>query len=191
MSDLFVEHEDVLQERDALTLKGSTDQEQIDKAMEAVNKIDMFSEENDEHYSLVAFLHIALTDAQKQLNERERKQGMPDTKEKEEQPKEAYVPNKNDVILKNNELKNKELLEVFMKDAGEKGENSKSAIRVVKDEGEKGTLIYDLESNYDKTAGQSWILVFTDLSYYSPSENEVQDVFTNASQQCSYMSKET
>ncbi|WP_010530320.1 hypothetical protein [Lentibacillus jeotgali] len=103
---------------------------------------------------------------------------------------EEYVPNEDDVVLKHNNLKNKGILEAFMKVAGENGENNESEIRVVKDEGANGVLIYDLKSRYDKNADQAWIGVIPDLSHYSASENDVQDVFNNARQQCSYMSKD-
>ncbi len=105
----------------------------------------------------------------------------------QEEPLEEYVPNEDEIVLNNNHLKNKDILEAFMKVAGENGE---SEIRVVKNEGVKGVLIYDLKSRYDKDAKQGWIEVFPDLSHYRASNNEVQDVFNNARQQCGYISKD-
>ncbi|AVR00316.1 hypothetical protein OBCHQ24_15320 [Oceanobacillus iheyensis] len=60
----------------------------------------------------------------------------------------------------------------------------------MKDEGSQGVLIYDLKSMYDKNADQSWIRVMPDVSHYRALENEAQDVFNNARQQCGYMSKD-
>ncbi|WP_164215627.1 hypothetical protein [Virgibacillus sp. YIM 98842] len=107
-----------------------------------------------------------------------------------EEPLEEYVPGEDDVVVSNTELKNKDILEDFMEIAGENGENNESEIKVVKDEGEKGVRIYELKSRYDENADQAWIDVFPDLSYYRASEDEVQDVFNNARQQCGYMEKD-
>ncbi|MFA1822344.1 hypothetical protein ACDX78_19640 [Virgibacillus oceani] len=107
-----------------------------------------------------------------------------------EEPLEEYEPSEADVVFNDNVLKNKDTLENFIEVAGENGENNESEIKVVKDEGEKGVLIYDLKSRYDEDADQGWIDVFPDLSYYRTSENEGQDVFNNARQQCGYMEKD-
>ncbi|MEK4303335.1 hypothetical protein [Oceanobacillus sp. FSL K6-0251] len=64
----------------------------------------------------------------------------------QEEPLEEYVPNEDDVVYKNNELKNKDILEAFMETAGENGQDNESEIRAVKDEGTQGVLIYDLKS---------------------------------------------
>ncbi|WP_040983412.1 hypothetical protein [Oceanobacillus jeddahense] len=107
----------------------------------------------------------------------------------QEEPLEEYVPNEDDVVYSNNELKNKDILEAFMETAGENGQDNESEIRVVKDEGTQGVLIYDLKSGYEKSVDQAWIMVYSDLSHYRASEDEVQDVF-NTDQQCGYMSKD-
>ncbi|WP_289891027.1 hypothetical protein [Virgibacillus pantothenticus] len=57
--------------------------------------------------------------------------------------------------------------------------NNTSEIRVVKDKGAQGVLIYDLKSMYDKNADQSWIWVIPDDSHYIEIENEIQDVFNS------------
>ncbi|MFC4557810.1 DUF4362 domain-containing protein [Virgibacillus kekensis] len=101
---------------------------------------------------------------------------------------EEYLPNENDVVLKNNELKNVDLLENFMEVAGK---NNESKIRVVKYVRFQGVIIYELQSRYDENANEGWISVEPDLSYYKPSDNEVQDVFNNAGQQCGYITKDT
>ncbi|RDW15106.1 hypothetical protein [Oceanobacillus chungangensis] len=103
----------------------------------------------------------------------------------EKSQEEIYIPNESDVVFKNNALSNKDILDNFVEVAGE---NNESQIRVVKYQ-TKGVIIYDLESEYDSNANVGWIMVKPDLSYYKPTENEVQDViFNNASQQCAYMS---
>lgn len=107
----------------------------------------------------------------------------------QEEPLEEYVPNEDDVVYKNNELKNKDILEAFMETAGENGQDNESEIRVVKDEGDQGVLIYDLQSGYEKSVDQAWIMVYSDLSHYRALDDEVQDVF-NTDQQCGYMSKD-
>ncbi|OZU87520.1 hypothetical protein CIL03_15610 [Virgibacillus indicus] len=100
---------------------------------------------------------------------------------------ETYIPNEEDVIFKNNKMRNKERLDEFVKTAGD---NNESQIRVVKYE-EHGAIIYDLKSRYDENAGVGWVRVSPDLSYYHTAEDEVQDVFNNAPQQCANISKDT
>ena len=123
-------------------------------------------------------------------NQEEEKKDNPSEEQSQEEPLEEYEPSEDDVVFNNNVLKNKDTLENFMEVAGENGENNESEIKVVKEEGEKGVLIYDLKSRYDENADQGWIDVFPDLSYYRASENEGQDVFNNARQQCGYMEKD-
>ncbi|WP_440895508.1 YcxB family protein [Amphibacillus sp. Q70] len=102
-------------------------------------------------------------------------------------PEQEYIPNKTDVILKNNSLENVDILDNFVKVAGE---NSEDQIRVVKYVPTQGVMIYDLQSKYDKNANEGWIEVIPDLSYYQALEDEGQDVFNNAPQQCGNMSKD-
>ncbi|MCG3418203.1 hypothetical protein [Oceanobacillus jordanicus] len=174
-------------------IKDSTDQEQINEASEAIEEIDI-SDEERETIAFVFGLRSAVLVAQNQLNERDVvPKSSKNTDSQDEQIEEDlpdYQPDENDVVLKNSELKNKDILEEFIKVAGENGKNSTSEIRVVKVEGSQGVLIYDLKSMYDKNADQSWIRVRPDVSHYRALENEVQDVFNNAPQQCGYMSKD-
>lgn len=101
---------------------------------------------------------------------------------------EEYIPSEMDVVLKNDYLlENVDLLEDFMAVAGE---NNESQIRVVKHVLGQGVIIYDLQSRYDKNADQGWIEVTPNLTHYISLENEVQDVFNNAPQQCGDMSKD-
>jgi len=120
----------------------------------------------------------------------EEKQDNPPDEQSQEEPLEEYKPSENDVVFNNNELKNRDILENFMEVAGENGENNESEIKVVRDEGASGVLIYDLKSRYDENADQGWIDVSPDLSYYRPSENEVHNIFNNAAQQCGNMEKD-
>lgn len=106
--------------------------------------------------------------------------------QKEEETVKEYIPNESDVILKNNDLENGNILKNFMEVAGE---NNESQIRIVKYVRSQGVIIYDLKSRYDKNAKEGWIRVVPDLSYYKASENEVQDVFNSAPQQCGDLSK--
>jgi len=101
---------------------------------------------------------------------------------------EAYIQNETDVVLKNDHLlKNVDLLEGFMEVAGKDNE---SQIRIVKHVMAQGVIIYDLQSRYDKNADQGWIEVTPNLDYYKPLEDEVQDIFNNAPQQCGDISKD-
>lgn len=188
VSDLFeVEDEDDenITEGNPGKIKDSTDQEQINEAIEAIDKVDTSAGTQDENTAIVFGLQSAALVAQVQLNEREGTEVSVDNDSQEEQ-KEQFQPDEDDVVWKHNKLKNKDLFEEFVNVAGE---NNDSHIRVVKDEGEKGVLIYDLESRYDKNADQGWIKVTPDLTHYIASENDVQDVF-NVSQQCGYISKD-
>lgn len=146
-------------------------QEQIDEALEAVDKIDTSGGGHSEEDAIAFSLQSAILNAQIKLKEREGTLDSSDNSVQDEQKGEEFHPDEDDVVLKNNELKNKDILEEFMKVAGENGENNESEIRVVKDEGVKGVLIYDLKSRYDKNADQRWIGVIPDLSHYSASEN--------------------
>ncbi|UOQ92203.1 hypothetical protein MUO14_17165 [Halobacillus shinanisalinarum] len=187
VSDLFeVEDEEKVKEGKSSKIKDSTGKEQIDEALEVIDKIDTSDGEQSENYAIAFSLQSAVLNAQLQLKEREGTLESSDNSAQDEQKEEEFHPDEDDVVLKNNELKNKDILEEFMKVAGENGKNNESEIRVVKD---KGPLIYDLKSRYDKNADQSWIGVIPDLSHYSASENEVKDVF-NTRQQCGYMSKD-
>ncbi|MCC2249002.1 hypothetical protein JUJ52_03390 [Virgibacillus sp. AGTR] len=191
--DLFeIENVEAVKEGKSSKIKDSTDQEQIDEALEAIDKIDTSDTsdgEQSKNYAIAFGLQSAVFIAVSQLKEREGIRESSDNNAQGETNGEEFHPDEDDVVLKNNELKNRDILEEFMNVAGENGENNESEIRVVKDEGANGVLIYDLKSRYDKNADQSWIGVIPDLSYYSASENEVQDVF-NTRQQCSYMSKD-
>ncbi|NBJ69543.1 hypothetical protein [Roseburia sp. 1XD42-34] len=189
VSDLFeLEDEETVKEWETSKIKDSTDQEQVSEAQEAIDEIDMNTLEQMEDYDNVFSLRSAVLHAQNQIKERKDIRKAADNRAENEQIKE-FIPDEDDVVWKNNKLKNKDMLEEFMKIAGENGKNNTSEIRVVKDEGEQGVLIYDLKSMYDKDADQSWILVTPDDSYYSAIENEVQDVF-NSRQQCGYMEKD-
>src|SRR5699024_4131857 len=126
---------------------------------------------------------------QSKLNEMKVKPALVENVEQEKESVMDFQHEEEDIVLEKNELKNKDTLETFMQTAGENGENNESEIRVVKDEGAQGVLIYDLKSRYDKNADQRWIEVTPDLSHYSPAEDEVQDVF-HTSQQCGYLSKD-
>ncbi|MBN8233986.1 hypothetical protein JF544_01960 [Halobacillus kuroshimensis] len=170
-------------------IKPSTDQEMIKEALEAIDKIDKGESGTDKN-AIVAFaLRSSVQNAQIQLNEREGTSKSLDNYSGGGALENEYQPRKKDVVLKDNQLKNKNILEEFMNSAGGENKNNDSEIRVIKDEGYKGVLIYDLEANYDESAGQSWISVKPDFSYYSASENRIQDVF-NTRQQCGYMSKD-
>ncbi|ASK64025.1 hypothetical protein CFK37_18625 [Virgibacillus phasianinus] len=182
-------------------IKESTDQEQIDQTRKAIAKIDPDNGEHGGYSIAVLGLSLTVNDAQKQLDKREgnqisdgtNKDSSTESKDDplEEQDKEdtliEFTPNEKDVILKDNVLKNKDILEDFMKVAGE---NNESQIRVVKYVKSQGVIIYELKSRYDANADEGWISVDPDLSHYKPTENEVQDVFNNAPQQCGYMSKD-
>ncbi|WP_102029044.1 hypothetical protein [Salirhabdus sp. Marseille-P4669] len=109
--------------------------------------------------------------------------------ESNEEPIEEYVPNESDIVLKANTLTNVKILEEFMEIAGENGQDNEREIRVVKVDNQ-GSIIYDLQSRYDANANQAWIEVRPDMTYYQTYEGEVQDVFNNAPQQCSYMTKD-
>ncbi|MFD2627597.1 hypothetical protein [Oceanobacillus kapialis] len=201
VSDLF-EGEEIEDAEGFNKIKDSTDQEKIDEAREAVESVDEIVREDGEENEddeLIYELHSALFHANYQLQERKTTTELPrntvpeedaqdDEQIEEELPE--YQPDENDVVWKNNQLKNKNTLEEFIKVAGENGKDNTSEIRVVKDEGPQGVLIYDLESRYDENADQSWIRVTPDLSYYNALENETQDVFNNAPQQCGYMAKD-
>ncbi|WP_077326525.1 hypothetical protein [Virgibacillus siamensis] len=190
VNDLFeVEDEEKVKDGKSSKIKDSTDKEKIGKALEAIDKIDTSDGEQSESYAIAFGLRSAVLNAQLQLKEREGTPESSDYSAQDEQKTEEFHPDEDDVVLKNNEIKNKDILEKFMKIAGENGRNNEREIRVVKDEGARGVLIYDLKSRYDKSANQGWIGVIPDLSYYSSSENEIQDVF-NTRQQCGYMSKD-
>ncbi|CQR48464.1 hypothetical protein BN1058_02834 [Paraliobacillus sp. PM-2] len=192
VNDLFVDSDkEDIQEGKSGNIKASTNQKQIEKAMEAIEKIDTSGENQTENQAIVFGLQLGVLNAQLQLAKREGTQqdSSNNNKGDEEQIK-AFYPDEKDVVLKDGNLKNKDTLEKFMKVAGENGEDNESEIRIVKNEGIKGVLIYDLRSRYDKNADQRWIEVYPDLSYYSAAENESQDVFNHAPQQCGFMSKD-
>ncbi|WP_078551671.1 hypothetical protein [Bacillus alkalicellulosilyticus] len=112
------------------------------------------------------------------------------TEKGEEDPITDFTPEESDIVLKDDTLTNIDLLENFIAVAGEKGNDNESQIRIVKYV-PQGIQIYDLKSSYDEEQDQRWISVTPDMSYYTPSEDDVQDVFNNASQQCNYMEKDT
>jgi len=172
-------------------IKDSTDQEQIDEALKAIGEIDTKDGRRSEESGAVFSLQSAIIVAQAQLNEREGKgkSSKNDTQDEQKEQKEQYLPGEDDVVWEHNKLKNRDILEEFMNAAGENGKNNDIGIRVVKDEEEKGVIIYDLKSVYSKYADEGWIDVTPDLSHYSPPEDETQNVF-NMSQQCSYISKD-
>ncbi|WP_077298578.1 hypothetical protein [Virgibacillus pantothenticus] len=189
VSDLFeVEDEETVKEWETSKIKDSTEQEQINEAQEAIDEIDMNALDQMEDYDNAFSLRSAVLIAQEQLRKREGIRKATDNRAENEQIKE-FIPDEDDVVWKNNKLKNKDILEEFMKIAGENGKNNTSEIRVVKDKGAQGVLIYGLKSMYDKNADQSWIRVTPDDSHYIATENEVQDVF-NSRQQCGYMEKD-
>lgn len=79
-----------------------------------------------------------------------------------------YQPNEDDVVSTYDGVENRDILEEFIEIAGENGKNDESEIRIVKNEGKDGVIIYDLKSRYDKNADQGWIDVTPDLSHYNP-----------------------
>ncbi|WP_042221834.1 hypothetical protein [Oceanobacillus manasiensis] len=195
VGDLFqVEDLKKVKEDGSSRIKDSTDQEKINEALEAIEEIEVSDEEQRETYEFIFGLRSAVVIAQNQLNVRDAEPKSSENFESQDEQIEEdlpdYQPDEKDVVWKTNELKNKDILEEFMKVAGENGKNNTSEIRVVKDEGSQGVLIYDLKSMYDKNADQSWIRVTPDVSHYRALENEVQNVFNNAPQQCGYMSKD-
>src|SRR5699024_3546005 len=107
-----------------------------------------------------------------------------------EEELEVYVPEESDIIYKSGTITNRDALETFIETAGENGDDNESNIRVVKDEGENGVILYDLQSRYDEHADQRWIDVHPYLDYFNTASQEIQEVFNNAPQQCSSMSKE-
>jgi len=154
------------------------------------NTNDNSSDQEDTQYSSNEDNTESNTSKDTYSEQEEEKQNQTSEEQSQEEPLEDYVPGEDDVVVSNTELKNKDILEGFIEIAGENGENNEREIKVVKDEGEKGVLIYELKSRYDENADQAWIDVFPDLSYYRASEDEVQDVFNNARQQCGYMEKD-
>lgn len=190
INDLFVvDDEEKIRKGEPGKIKESTDQEQIDEAVEAMGNVDTLGREHDdEEEVLVLNIANAIIIAQNQLKGREDEQNS--SSAQDEQKGEEFHPTEDDIVSKNNHLINKDILEGFMKVAGENGEDNESEIRVVKDEGVKGVLIYHLKSSYDNNADQRWIEVRPDLSHYRASEDDTQDVFNNAPQQCGYMSKD-
>lgn len=176
-------------------IKDSTNQVKIREVQEALTNIAL-DPDNNGNTDLFLSLQSKIDDARMQLSERERASDQPENNKQGEEEREnedlkKYQPSENDIVFSNNQLKNRDILEEFMQAAGEKGENNESdikKIRVVKDEGIDGVLIYDLESRYDEFADQRWIGVLPDLSYYNAPENEPRDVF-NIQQQCSYMTE--
>lgn len=190
VTNLFeAEDEEKVKEGKSGKIKDSTDQEQIDEALKAIDKIDTSGGKQSKNYGVVFSLQSAVLVAQVQLEEREGTTRDSFENYTQDEQKEQFQPDEDDVVWKHNKLENKDILEEFMNVAGENGKNNDIEIRVVKDEEEKGVIIYDLKSVYDKNADEGWIEVIPDLSHYSPSETETQSVF-NMSQQCSYISKD-
>lgn len=191
VANLFeVEDEEQVKEGKSGKIKDSTDQSKIDEALKAIDNIDTSDGEHSESYAIAFGLQSAVLVAQVQLDEREGKEVPYENNSEEEEPQtEQFQPNDDDIIWQDNELKNKDMLENFMNNAGENGKNHGSEISVVKDEGEKGVIIYDLKSRYDENADQAWIDVTPNLSHYIEADNDVQNVF-NMNQQCGYISKD-
>ncbi|MCT1576956.1 hypothetical protein M3E13_03760 [Oceanobacillus kimchii] len=193
---------DLFEEEDGkpMKIKDSTDQAEINLAQEAIDNIEVDSSNDgyDENEAIIFNLQSAITNAQVQLKEREgiNTLDQPENKKqnKGEHVKEVfgdYETRNNDVVFSNNQLRNKDILDEFMKAAGEKGEKNESEIkeiRVVKEDGSNGILVYDLVSRYDEVADQRWIDVMPDLSNFIAPENEPRDVF-NIRQQCGYMTR--
>lgn len=189
VANLFeVEDEEQVKEGKTGKIKDSTDQSKIDQALEAINNIDTSDGEHSESYAIAFGLQSAVLVAQVQLEERE---GTEVTYENdsEDEKTEDFQPDDDDIVWQDNKLLNKDILEDFMHHAGENGKNHGSEISVVKDEGEKGVIIYDLKSIYDENADQAWIEVTPNLNHYIEAENDVQNVF-NMNQQCGYISKD-
>ncbi|WP_217587519.1 hypothetical protein [Lentibacillus saliphilus] len=186
VSDLFEDGEvEKVKEGEPDKIKDSTNQKHIDAAIEAIDKIDTNNGKHSENLAIVFGLQSAVLIAQVQLKEREGTEDSSNYDSRDEQ-KEQFQPDENDIVLKNNKLKNKDILEEFINVAGE---NNDSEIRIVKDEEEKGVIIYDLKSVYDKNVDQGWIDVIPNLEYYIAEKDEAQIVF-NIRQQCGYISKD-
>ena len=178
VSELFIqEKEDAVKEEESSRIKPTTNQQQINEAMRAVQRIHG-SNKLGEHELAKRALEMSLLVAQHQLDEREGKTAEPDGKSGEHQEEKSYTPEKEDVRYEDGELKNKELLESFIDDATKQKDG---AIRVVKDMYTEGTLILTLEAKHDQDAGVGWVDVDFDRSHYHP---EGQDVFSKQSQQC-------
>lgn len=201
VTDLFeVEDEEQIVEGKAGKIKDSTNQKKIDAALKAIDKIDISDEMQNESHAAVFVLQFTVAIAQAQVDERDGTTGLLENDSQNEgtealqpdQQPEPYQPSDEDVIWIDNALQNQDILEAFMEEAGENGKNNTSEIKVVKDEGTRGVVIYKLKSRYDEYANQSWIDVSPDVSYYAPTEEDAQNVF-NMPQQCSYLSinKET
>lgn len=188
VSDLFVDvDEEDIKEEITGTIKESTNKKHIDEALEVFHTIDATDEDEEQ---LVSALDLAILNAQLQLVEREIAKDEAHSDDQVDEELEPYEPGEEDIVLKNNQLTNKQAFVDFMENAGEKGKDNEREIRVVKDEGEKGVLIYDLQSRYDERAEQSWIDVYPDMSYYSTATDDTQDVFNSAPQQCNYIEKD-
>lgn len=174
-------------------IKASTNQALINDAQKAVNNINTNGEEEGRNEGVVFALQSALVVAQAQLMKREgeiESTTFPAPDPEEQQQLVDYQPNVDDVVSTYDDVENRDILEEFIEIAGENGKNDESEIRIVKNEGKNGVIIYDLKSRYDKNADQGWIDVTPDLSHYNPPEEYVQEIFNNASQQCGYMSKD-
>lgn len=183
---LFVTDEIV--EEGSSKIKDSTNQQQIDEALEAIYNIDVSGEKHGEDYVIVMGLEVSVLIAQKQLNVRVSTSKLSQTNAQEERNSiesiEGFEALEDDVVYKDNAIKNKTLLEEFIIDVGNRAENQ---IRVVKYEWEQGALLYDLKSVYDKEAGVGWVEVRPDLSYYTP---ETIEIFNSYPQQCSDIVKD-
>ncbi|WP_243647154.1 DUF4362 domain-containing protein [Scopulibacillus darangshiensis] len=188
---------------DSLTtarIKTTTTQEQIDHAAKLVSRIKPKGK-GDANTFFGLGLVMAIANAQKQLDIRngkisptakqynpDKNAGQKETAVKQNQNKlPKYIPKKDDVILKNHVLKNKDRLEDFIKNAQN---HKESKIRVVKYDELRGALIYDLQSRYDEKVNQGWIDVKPDLNYFRKLKSDTQDVFNNAPQQCGSISKD-
>lgn len=165
-------------------LKSSVDQAQIEDALEAVEKLDVENEDELELLILFTAVHFAEIELAK------REDGDVTESHEPKEELEVYVPEESDITFEAGTLTNQEALEAFVKTAGENGDDNESSIRIVKDEGENGVILYDLQSRYDENADQRWIDVHPYLDYFNTASLQTQEVFNSAPQQCGSMSKE-
>jgi len=178
-----------LQSDHNIKLKDSVDQAQIEDAQEAFEKLDIEGKDlEDEDVVELIILYSAVHYAEIELAIREGRD-VPEGYEPEVELDE-YVTEESDIYFDEGSLINQELLEEFIETAGENGNDNESNIRIVRDEGKNGVILYDLQSRYDENADQRWIDVYPHLDYFNTASQKTQEVFNSAPQQCSSMSKE-
>lgn len=178
--DLFEEKEEGSQTGESSKIKKSTDQNKIDEAQQAVNKIKTSKNGMGENDLVAMGLQASIVVAQTQLDNRE---GKPDPAQEREQETDSFTPKKTDIVYKEGEITNKDKLEAFIDDAEHHVE---SEIRVVKYEERDGIMMYNLESRYDENAEVGWLYVRPDKSHYT---YEGQEIFNNQFQQCGSISR--